>query len=559
MGQSLRIDDDQLRSLVPEYETIGDLAHQALARLKASIEREGKCWGEDDPGRSFEETYLADAEKAVESLEKTVQSLREEGKVVAGIADDFHDNDQDGGRLIRDAADQRTGLRSVSPTDQGLNGSGYPDFPISSPEPTPAPAGSDPSAEAASNPSDTTPYPFDTDPHPFDTNPSGTAGGPNGSPDSSQPSGTPQTPTAPGNAEPAAPTPDDTADNPTGGNPNNLAPAPGSTALPAARDTARPAAPRPNITAASGDGPSTDRKQANTPWSKTAPENNTPPRVSAPNNQGSSPGMPRMPDSPARNFAPSPSARKSKSRVIEPKSVSPHPWVINGTGDDNNAGIARELSDRHDLEVVGFDTPGVDEHTVREIAAAIDDVLSGHPYLDVRQIAVADCGEEVARLEWDWVAGSAGPEAFTRRITLNTLVARDPGKFAEYVRAATLSGALAPGSDRRPVYSTIVRELGHALDVAGGFGARQTAEKVLIADYTRTHGAEHEDAAVSGDRQWRGQLSSYGFYEGRFDPGMALADAFAEVQLNGPGARQPAKVLHQLLIDTARRHSGARS
>ncbi|MFI6363639.1 hypothetical protein ACIBG0_12920 [Nocardia sp. NPDC050630] len=60
-------------------------------------------------------------------------------------------------------------------------------------------------------------------------------------------------------------------------------------------------------------------------------------------------------------------------------------------------------------------------------------------------------------------------------------------------------------------------------------------------------------ASGSEDEQWRAQLSGYGFHNGRFDPGMAVADAFTEVQTNGFEAAAPAKVLHRLLIETARK------
>lgn len=50
---------------------------------------------------------------------------------------------------------------------------------------------------------------------------------------------------------------------------------------------------------------------------------------------------------------------------------------------------------------------------------------------------------------------------------------------------------------------------------------------------------------------WRGQLSGYSFWKGGFHPTEALAEAFADVELNGDRASEPARVLYELLVDTA--------
>ncbi|MGW5728599.1 hypothetical protein [Nocardia beijingensis] len=579
MAQSLRLDQERLRALVPQFEDIGADAQRVLNELKAAIEREGNCWGDDPAGKAFERTYLPDAEKGVAGLTKTVESLREEGNVVAGLVDKFEQQDTEGVRRIKDAdpsaqdspntgpgtSPYQVPPSARNPTTTSATPTGNRANPVSAPSTTgpdtawdPGRSPTSPATDNANNPGDsrsssTAPQSARSSQPNVSANPlSGNIPGV-GNPGLGNPLGSYE----PGRDE-SAPDSERT--------PSATAPAP-------TRDTA-PAATAPQSTA-TGD-PATNRKQARTPWSKssaeTAPYSNapaaraagpqvsappsTPPRVSASSPNVSPPRMPspQFPDQQAGK----PAAKAAgKAFGAESKSGARHPWAADGAVASENVRLARELAERHDLELVGFDDPGIDGYAIRELAAALDDVLNQYPYLDLRQIAIAESREAATRLEWDWVAGQAGPEPYTRRIVLDSVVARNPTAFAEYIRTATQSGNLARGSDRRPVYSTMIRELGHALDIAGRFQARQLAQDALIAEFTRTRGTEARDkssAASPADyEQWRAQLSGYGFHNGRFDPGMALADAFAEVQINGTEAGPPAKVLHRLLVETAKK------
>ncbi|MEU2106069.1 hypothetical protein [Nocardia sp. NPDC019255] len=579
MAQSLRLDQERLRALVPEFEDIGADAQRVLNELKAAIEREGSWWGDDPAGKAFERTYLPDAEKGVAGLTKTVASLREEGNVVAGLVDKFEQQDTEGVRRIKDA--------DPSAQDSPNTGPGTSPYQVPPSARNPTTTSATPTGNRANPASASSTTGPDTawDPGRSPTSP--VADNANNPGNSRSPSTAPQSARSNQPSVSANPLSGNVpgAGNPGLGNPlgsyvpgrDESAPdserTPSATAPATTHDTA-PAATAPQATA-TGD-PATNRKQARTPWSKssaeTAPSSNapaakaagpqvsappsTPPRVSASAPNVSPPRMPspQFPDQQAGK----PAAKAAgKAFGAESKSGARHPWATDGMVASENVRLARELAERHDLELVGFDDPGIDGYAIRELAAALDDVLNQYPYLDLRQIAIAESREAATRLEWDWVAGQAGPEPYTRRIVLDSVVARNPTAFAEYVRNATQSGNLARGSDRRPVYSTMIRELGHALDIAGRFQARQLAQDALIAEFTRTRGTEARDkspAASPADyEQWRAQLSRYGFHNGRFDPGMALADAFAEVQINGPEAGPPAKVLHRLLVETAKK------
>ncbi|MFE9327716.1 hypothetical protein ACIHDR_40020 [Nocardia sp. NPDC052278] len=558
MAHSLEVDEERLRALVPEFEDIGAEAQRVLDQLKAALAREGEPWGKDAPGQAFAETYVPDRDKGIASLAKTVASLREEGKVVSDLVDSFDREDREAARAIGDTEQQlpsnNPSVDSNMPIDQYGQGWQKPVETNSTPVATRSPTESPPATSDRSTPSSTATPDTSVSAQPPPASTAGTAPGGgygNGLPDLNSPFGQ-------GASLPDTP-------HTSGSRPESAT---------AADDSAPPATAGPAV-----DAPAADRQQPNTPWSKTASRTgstsdtpapkgaaaapaqtpaptNTAPQVSAPSSTPPRMSAPHLPEQHQQQARPAAKAA-GKAFGAEGKSGARHPWAADGASLGENALLARKLSDRHDLELVGFDDPTVDGYTIREIAAALDDVLTQYPYVDLRQIVIAESAESATRLEWDWVAGATGPEPFTRRIVLDTVVARNPAVFAEYIRSATHSGKLARGSDRRPVYSTMVRELGHALDVAGSFRARQAAQDALIAEFTRTRGTilrENVDTASSSEyEQWRAQLSGYGFHNGRFDAGMAVADAFTEVQINGSEAAAPAKVLHHLLIDTARK------
>ncbi|MEU7766215.1 hypothetical protein AB0B25_13920 [Nocardia sp. NPDC049190] len=504
MGQSVRVDQEQLRAMVAEFENIGTEAQRLLGQLKAAIGHEGNCWDDDPAGQTS-----GRAEIRVEPFSApTDQNPPSSQHAIPATSA------ASGPRLLRIEPDSDASDRPAlhSPDTAIIPGSAQhyppPDVPTS-------------------RLSDNTAGPVDP------------VGATDGHDSGEERQGAQLTLVG------AAPT--------------------------AAPDFATPA----TSTRAAADVQTAGRTLPNTPWSKRVsgmgPSNTSvshspsqasmpgsdPPEVCVPSN------LPRLtaPPFPERHDRwPAPKAT-GKTPGAESKSTGHHPWASHSALVDENIRIARELAERHDLEVIGFDTPGVDRHTVRELAAALDDVLTQYPHADVRQIAIAESADAATCLEWDWVAGAEGPEPFTRRIVFDAAVARNPDEFVESVCTATQSGKLARGSDRRPVYSTVIREVGHALDIAGGFRARPAAQDVLIAEFTRIRGTRAPEDSTTAPtaefEQWRAQLSGYGLRDGRFDPGMALADAFTEVQLNGQDAGPAAKVLHRLVVETARLSSTA--
>ncbi|MFE7798457.1 hypothetical protein [Nocardia sp. NPDC057440] len=209
---------------------------------------------------------------------------------------------------------------------------------------------------------------------------------------------------------------------------------------------------------------------------------------------------------------------------------------------------ARALAARHGLRIVGFETAGIAESTVHEIAAAIDDILGKYPFLALGGIEITELGgDAVSCVKWDRTAGW---------ILLDRAVVASPTRIAEIVSAATRSGASVPGAEERPMYSVIVNDLGRIMAAAAGPAARQRAQMSLITEYRRISGPwDRTDTLaqiVAGYRKWRGQLSGRCFSRNQFQAAAALAEAFTEVELCDDGACGPAKVLHHLVVENAR-------
>ncbi|WP_227983664.1 hypothetical protein [Nocardia spumae] len=535
MGQELSIDEVRLRAVVQEYESIASEARQIYNELRDHFARVGKFWGDDESGRTFAETFEPDSRTLLDNMNRTLGALAEEGKLLSGVAGRLGDADLDGKMAIQDAGDREY------PTETGQSVSGTPTSESAAAHSTPNSAvptarSSAPSAvegPGVSAPAQAGPAGSATRNHPEANSPAEAA------PDSR--SG------APGNA-----------DSGLSGAPTSTASAPptSTSGVVPPSDTKGPSARE--VPAAEGSkkagGPgSAESQRSNTPWSdraaSSAPGSDPARKVSAPPARGGRPSAPSAPKAPAKAAPGSPKRARREDKRVE---------VRRATSSEAQE-LADALMSRHGLQVIGFDTPGISLDTLREIAQALDDVLTAHPYLDLPEFAIAECGDATTRLDWAWNPGDGERTPRVKSVTLNVATAKDSSTLAGEVSAEIERGGISRGSDSRPLYSTIVRELGHALDVTGGLRAHSVSQRTLISEYLSECGDSRFEKSlgvvVTDFRRWRGRLSGYGFPHGRFEPGRALADAFTEVQLNAGKAVPPARVLHRLLVDTAKRHS----
>lgn len=545
MSGSLWVDPEGLRSQGATFQEIGDQAAQAVRKLKAVLDQQGAVWGDDKAGKEFEKTYKPDADKGVKSLRDIAETLRGFGGQITKAANAYEAGDQAAASRINNAGE----LDNYTPTNWSPASGVAPNNVV--PNGTVG-NGATPDAAATNGVPPRTQQPVPVTPKPQQSMPGTSAG--NGaqpsSPGGQQPAGSnPQSNSRPqqSQADPGSP----------GSTTPNRSSAPGSTARGAGptnagtdRGTVPPAAAGPVGAAAgsAGAGPSGrpavsapgDRKPPSTPWTKPS----TPP--------GTSGGRPssRPASEPASPGRAGPGKGRAAAAGKDAKRRTP--WSPGSSAAIMQLG--RDLAERHDLEIVGFDAPELDENTVREYVTGIDAVLTTYPVFDLRSVEIAGMeGDTIVRLAHT-VEGEQNHGVFTGSITLNIGLALDPDRLSEVIGATILSGAFVAGADNRPVYSATVREFGSALDSLSNHEAHSRVQRALITEYMDRGGTGHlrDDLShvTSGYKQWRGQLSSRSFQRRRLDPGPALAEAFTDVMLNGADATAPAKVLHLLLIKT---------
>ncbi len=177
------------------------------------------------------------------------------------------------------------------------------------------------------------------------------------------------------------------------------------------------------------------------------------------------------------------------------------------------------MAARLDLEIVGFDRDGVDVHIVREIASALEDLVTRYP-IRLGGIEISERREDAATIE------RAPSEESTLWVVLDRADLSQPP-----APTTTRSRWRWPGRRfaERAIRTAVVREYARVLDRAGGLRARDQAWQTLLTE------------------SLRGGRSTYGL----LDPAQALVEGFTEVELRGNRAGATAKLLHDALTKAA--------
>lgn len=523
MSDRLSVDPAQLRASAENLARQADGAEQMLKTMRAIIAEQGTCWGEDELGEMFAKDYEPDSERGVTGFEDLVEEMRSMSAGLRDSADAFEERDlgnaqqiEEPGRPTGSSADRPMTTRPAIPAQSsGVNGEISPDGNYSRQAATGSPvAGPGVRPELGNSFSD----------------PGST---PQQSPDSTRPQNSPQ-------AE--SPTPD-LAGEPAGNPPSRTTPPVPAATTDIARspntaatspEARRPVTPGP----AKGRTPAS-RPTADSPWSQNRPGTRpTPPPASPPTTKQSPPRVspPQAPTRPPNHAKPDKPVKRTPKRV-ESRAAATAP-----TGAEAMR-IAQDMATRFGLSIAGFESAGLETATVQDIADAVGIVLVRYPTL-LRGIEISEAASAPAAVEDRGESTTVSPWMI---LALAAAAARPPADRAGDERGSQPS----PG---RPMYTTVLRGLGSAFDLLGGFRARREAQRALITEYLRLHGAQGETLGqvVRGYKRWRAQLGDGCFDRGVFAPERALAEAFAEVESRRDAASGPAKVLHRTLVMISR-------
>ncbi|MCX4094941.1 hypothetical protein [Nocardia sp. alder85J] len=551
MGEQFSADLDVLRDQALGFDRVGAEVAASVQRLLTSLSAAGAPWGDDDGGKAFAASYLPEFQQVRTDLNTLAQIAQQTGADLRRLADNFENQDLVNRQTI---GSQATTPRQILRSPSGAVPNSAGNSPVTTTSAPPA-AISTPTSET--NPTQTP-----------GTGYRGTAmGGQQNASSAADPAAGASGSTAPGTGGPGSGQPG--SEQP-GSGPDSTSPqagADGADTGPTDSEAAAGIDPGGVTSAADRPAPGTSATEpvSRTPRSATRADATAGGSAAgnAPEHEQRSPGS--SPRGPGRSAA-RPAGRSDRPERQVSQSSSARP------GESLAARLARELAERHGVDAFGFETPGVADDVLIELAAAVDDVLSRYPAISLAAVGIDDLPDgENTRLHWDsespadpadlrarvfadTPAQPATPGPAPARLTVATHAATDPERLREETAIAERAGLLAPGCARRPVYSSIVRELGTALDLAGGFRARTTASRQLLtACLPGLSPADRESLrrTVSGFREWRSQLRGRSFPNGRFDPATALPEAFTDVVLNGPLAAPPAVVLHDHLVEAA--------
>ncbi|MFF7944752.1 WXG100 family type VII secretion target [Nocardia gamkensis] len=558
MAESLSVDPAQLRESAAELRQAAEDAERVANELKAALADEGEFWGDDEAGETFAHTYKPGADRTLEGFDDLVADIRAMSSAMQHAADAFEDGDHYGRQNIRNSADdgipypnapsrnrpaepipQATTSEPLSPTNDSARPPGTPDRPANGESARPQP---DAPNDRGS---------IDTQQPPASGRQSAASG--------QQPTESGRQPTESGRQPPESGQPDDS----TSSSPETESPEDESGDHPPAAETGSPTTPgigterqgaQANTPTGKQTGPQptpsgpndSGKPSANTPWTRNgpgtpwakapspsgAPANETPPRVSPP----------RTPDRPPAGKKPEPAPkRREQKRAPKPAGVR-----ARRATDAEAMRIAREMAARHNIEIVGFDAAGIAAATVQDIADAVDTVLPRMPAA-LRGIEIRDATGSLSAVENRSTTKRSGDVA--PWIVLAHTAVIEPRMLAGRSRATTRSGPA-----RRPMYAAILRELGAAIDLTGGFRAHKEAQRALITEYMRINDPRGETLSrvVAGYKRWRAQLGDNCFEQGLFLPGRALAEGFAAVESSDDEANGPQKVLGRLLVTMSR-------
>jgi uncharacterized protein YukE len=95
-GAGFDVDPTRLRSAAPRFDAVADRLANAGSALNAALSAEGPCWGGDEAGQMFAQSYLPQAEATTTALGNVVEALHAIRAGLDASADTWEGADQSG-------------------------------------------------------------------------------------------------------------------------------------------------------------------------------------------------------------------------------------------------------------------------------------------------------------------------------------------------------------------------------------------------------------------------------------------------------------------------------
>lgn len=95
-GSGFTMDPGRVRAAAPKFDVAADELQHAKQALEGALQAAGNCWGNDEAGQQFGQSYLPGAHGVGEAFDSLAAALRDMHAKATDAADTFERIDQGG-------------------------------------------------------------------------------------------------------------------------------------------------------------------------------------------------------------------------------------------------------------------------------------------------------------------------------------------------------------------------------------------------------------------------------------------------------------------------------